>query len=161
MIKLQTDGSIIKSYEWFSKSRKIPKQQDYLQKDSFNRKAPWEQGLKLHNLPQQLLVFSFNYPMTAKIKTKNATGTTCMGQIHVLTTQYWNAQQLLLTTPIQTQKQHLPYMHGFQEPLHSFSNTCNNITVKSTSCHTTKIIITPPPFYPCPVAKWEGSGRHY
>lgn len=71
MIKLQADGSIINSYKWFSKARKIPKQQDYLHKNSFNRKAPQEYALKLHKLPQQSLMFSFNYAMPAEIKMRN------------------------------------------------------------------------------------------
>lgn len=88
LIKLQADGSIIKSYEQFSKSRKILNQQDYLQEDSCSSKAPGELGLKLHKLPQQSRMFSVSYPLRAEIKMKNATSTICMTQTCVLITQY-------------------------------------------------------------------------
>lgn len=123
MIKLQADGSIIKSYEWFSKARKIPKQQDYLQKDSFNRKAPWEQGLKLHKLPQQSLMFSFNYLMPAEIKMRNANRHYLYGAESRFNYTILERITIALTTPIQTQEQHLPYMHGFQEQIHSYPPT--------------------------------------
>lgn len=103
-------------------------------------------------------MFRFNYPMPAETKMRNA-------KRHNL---YWAASHLYYTmlkllaiaaTSSNTNTRAASSLHAWiprTDPLIS-SNTCSNITVKISSCHTTKIIMLPP-FCPCPTAQREGSG---
>lgn len=103
-------------------------------------------------------MFRFNYSMPAETKMRNAKRHNLYRAASHL---YYTMLKLLAiaATSSSTNTRATSSLHTWiprTDPV-ICSNTCSNIIVKISSCHTTKIIMLPP-FCPCCTAQREGSG---